>query len=200
MYDYLEGVVAQKGPARLVLDVGGVGFDLRIPLGTRFDEPTESDRHLKVWTHLVVRENSHELFGFPTPTLREIFRLLLKVRGVGPSMALGVLSGLSPDELLQAIGERDATPFQRVKGVGKKTAEQILLDLGERAGLLARQLGERGILTPSPPPADGAVEDAVQALISIGYTDKDARKSVDRAAKSVGRENLETLLRTALRK
>ncbi|MFT5288934.1 MAG: Holliday junction DNA helicase RuvA [Planctomycetota bacterium] len=198
MYEYLEGTVAQRGPTQLVLDVGGVGFDLAVPLNARFEIAAGAER-LKVWTHLVVREDAQLLYAFPTPAVRELFRLLLKVRGVGPSMALGVLSGLTAEELLQAIGAQDPKPLQRVKGVGKKTAEQILLDLRDRAPRLALSIGAEGVISPTPPPVDGAVEDAVQALISIGYSDKEARKSVERATKTVGNEDLEALLRTALR-
>ena len=199
MYDYLEGTVARQAPAQLVLDVGGVGFDLAVPVGARFESPEGAGAPLRVWTHLVVREDAQLLYGFPSPAMRELFRMLLKVRGVGPAMALGLLSGLRADELLQAIQAQDAAPLQRVKGVGKKTAEQILLDLRDRAPRLAQSIGAGGVLAPTAPPAGGVLEDAVQALVSIGYTEKEARKSVERAAQSVGDADLELLLRSALR-
>ena len=199
MYEYLEGAVARRAATQLVLDVGGVGYDLAVPLGVSFEVGPGVGERLRVWTHLVVREDAQLLFGFPTPTMRELFRLLLEVRGVGPRLALGVLSGLTPEELLQAILDEEPAPLQRVKGVGKRTAEQILLDLRHRAPRLAESIGAAGVLTPNPPPVAGALEDAVQALVSIGYTEKEARKSVERAAESVGREDLEALLRTALR-
>ena len=199
MYEYLQGLVVQRGPTQVVLDVNGVGYDLQVPLSADFGGPLGSEDPIKVWTHLVVRENAHLLYGFPSPALRELFRLLLKVRGVGPTMALGVLSGLSAEELLAAIAAKDPTPLQRIKGVGKKTAEQILLDLQDRAPRLAQSIGAGGVLTPSAPAGGGAIEDAIGALISIGYTEKEAAKCVAKAAKSVGSENLDTLLRSALR-
>lgn len=194
MYDYLDGRLAERRPARIVLDVGGIGFDLAVPLGAEF---TPREGRVRAWTHLVVREDAQLLFGFPTRELRELFRLLLEVRGVGPAVALAVLSTLPGDELLRAIAAQDAAPFLRVKGVGKKTAEQILLDLRDRAPR-PEAASERGTLAPQPPAAARAVEDAVRALLSLGYSDKEARKNVERAAARVKDGNLEALVRVAL--
>ncbi len=194
MYDYIEGRLSERRPAHVVIDAGGVGFDLAVPLGVEF---AEREGRIRAWTHLVVREDAHLLFGFPERALREVFRLLLEVRGVGPSVALAVLSSLPGDELLRAIASQDAAPFLRVKGVGKKTAEQILLDLREKA---PRMLAEstRDTLVPRAPNERRSLEDAVRALVSIGYSDKEARKSVERAASKVQGDDLELLVRTAL--
>lgn len=194
MYDYLEGRLAERRPARLVLDVAGVGYDLAVPLGVDF-APREG--RLRAWTHLVVREDAHLLFGFPSRELRELFRLLLEVRGVGPGVALAVLSTLPGDELLRAIAAQETAPFLRVKGVGKKTAEQILLDLRDKAPQPAGAAGP-GTVVPQPPAGSRALEDAVRALTSIGYSDKEARKSVEKAAARVKDGDLETLVRVAL--
>ena len=196
MYDYLEGRLASRGAARLILDVGGVGYDLAVPLGSRFDggEP------LRVWTHLVVREDAHSLFGFPDRRTRDLFRVLLGVRGVGPALALGVLSSLAPDELLEALVQEDLRRLVSIKGVGKKTAEQILLDLRDKAtALLPGAPRAAGELTPQRPgPAADNIEDAVGALVSIGFKDKEARRNVQRAAERVDPADLELLVRTAL--
>jgi Holliday junction DNA helicase RuvA len=144
-----------------------------------------------------VREDAHLLFGFPARELRELFRLLLEVRGVGPAVALAVLSTLPGDELLRAIAGQDAAPFLRVKGVGKKTAEQILLDLRDKAPRMQAEAG-RGTLVPQPGSASRAAEDAVRALVSLGYSDKEARKSVEKAVSRVKDGDLEALVRTAL--
>jgi Holliday junction DNA helicase RuvA len=194
VYDFLEGRTAERRPARLVLEVGGVGYDLAVPLGVEFEL---QDGRVRAWTHLVVREDAHLLFGFPTRALRELFRLLLEVRGVGPAVALAVLSTLPGDELLRAIAAQEAAPFLRVKGVGKKTAEQILLDLRDKAPRMQSEAA-RGTLAPQAPGAARAVEDAVAALTSLGYSDKEARKSVERAAARVRDGNLEALVRAAL--
>jgi len=198
VYDYLEGRLSERRATRVVLDVSGVGYDLAVPLGAEF---AARDGVTRVWTHLVVREDAHLLFGFPDRKVREVFRLLLQVRGVGPTMALGVLSTLTGEELLLAISAQDTRPLVRVKGIGKKTAEQILLDLREKAPrLLGAPPGEAGtgVLVPTPPAGARALEDAVRALVSIGYSDKDARRSVDKAATKVSPEDLERLVRAAL--
>ena len=196
MYEYLEGVLVARGPTQVVLDVGGVGYDVAVPLGADFRASGESagGERVRIWTHLVVREDAHRLFGFPTRSLRELFRLLLVVRGVGPGLALAILSGLPGDELLGAIAAGDAAALTRVKGVGKKTAEQILLDLRDRAPAL------RPDVAPGPPAsaASTMIDDAIRALTSIGYSEKEARRGVERAAKRVDVEDLELLVRTAL--
>lgn len=195
MYDFIEGRLSERRPTHLVLEAGGVGYDIAVPLGVDF---AAHEGRVRAWTHLVVREDAHLLFGFPSRELRELFRLLLEVRGVGPAVALAVLSSLPGDELLRAIAAQDQKPFLRVKGVGKKTAEQILLDLRDKAPRMLAEPSERGTLRPQAGPAGGSLEDAVRALVSIGYSDKEARKAVERAATKVPAGDLERLVRTAL--
>jgi Holliday junction DNA helicase RuvA len=202
VYDHLEGTVAVSSPARLVLDVGGVGYQLSVPLGRPM--PAAGER-AKLWVHLVVREDAHSLYGFAAAEDRELFRLLLRVKGVGPAMALGVLSGMDRGSLLQAILNAAAKKLPAVKGVGKKTAEQILLDLSDKAAELARasglgaeQLAEL-VLHPLPPPElDRNLSDAVNALVSVGYSQKEARRQVEAAAKKVDPQRLDELVRVAL--
>ena len=197
MYEYLEGRPFERTAARLVLEVAGVGYDLHVPVGLAWPE---GDGPVRAWTHLAVREDAHTLYGFPTREARDLFRMLLLVRGVGPAMALAVLSSLRPEDLVAAIAAEDPKPLQAVKGVGKKTASQVILDLKDRVtglGLAGSAAGPGG--TPPPTAAEGAVEDAVQALVSIGYKEKDARSGVAKAAKDVGTDDLELLVRTALR-
>ncbi len=195
MYDFLEGRVELHAATRLVLEVGGVGYELSVPLGSGF-----AGARVRVWTHLVVREDAHTLYGFPDAATRELFRALLTVNGVGPRTALGVLSGLPRGELLAAIAVGDRARLTAIKGIGAKTAAQILLDLSEKARklLAAEAAGGAGPAPALPAPADGAAEDAVAALVSIGYADKDARKQVERAAAKVGAADLEALVRAAL--
>jgi len=195
VYDFIEGRLSERRPGRLVIDAGGVGFDLAIPLGVDF---AEREDRVRAWTHLVVREDAHLLFGFPDRAQREVFRLLLEVRGVGPAVALAVLSTLPGEELLRAVASQDPSPFLRVRGVGKKTAEQILLDLRDKA---PRMLAEstRETLVPRASPETRSLDDAVRALVSIGYTDREARRSVEVASTKVDPQDLELLVRTALR-
>jgi Holliday junction DNA helicase RuvA len=195
MYEYLEGTIAARSAARVVLDVAGVGYDIQVPLGSAFP----SSGRVRVWTHLVVREDAHALCGFADRETRDLFRLLLSVRGVGPTMALGILSGLPREPLLDAVANGDAATLTRIRGVGKKTAEQILLDMREKATLLRAEIGKPAGAPPTSLSGDdGTVEDAVQALVSIGYSAKEAKKSVERAAQRVDKKDLELLVRTAL--
>ncbi len=193
MYDYLEGRLTERRPTRIVLDVSGVGYDLAVPLGADFPA---RDGVVRAWTHLVVREDAHLLFGFGERRMREIFRLLLQVRGVGPAVALAVLSSLPGDELLRAITAQDPSPLLRIKGIGQKTAQQILLDLSEKAARLIDSPADA--LVPASPRGARSLEDAVRALVSIGYSDREARRSVERAAARVDPGDLERLVRTAL--
>jgi Holliday junction DNA helicase RuvA len=195
VYEYLEGEIAGRGATRIVLDVGGVGYDVSVPLAAHFPESGRT----RVWTHLVVREDAHILCGFPDRETRDLFRLLLSVRGVGPAMALGILSGLPRGPLLDAVADGDATTLTKIRGVGQKTADQIVLDMREKAERMRAELASGGdSRAAAAPGADGSIEDAVQALVSIGYSEKEAKKSVERAAQRVDKKNLELLVRTAL--
>ena len=204
MYEYLDGRVVSHGATRLVLDVAGVGYAFNVPLGAVFETAVD----VRVWTHQAVKNDGQKvegfaLYGFPDRGTRDLFRLVLRVRGVGPSMALGLLSSLSVSELIEAVVREDTAALTRVKGVGKKTAQQLLLDLKDRIGQVAPELTagvvEAGVLTPAPPPeADANLADAISALVSIGYPEKDARKNVERAAAEIGSTDLESLVRAAL--
>ena len=198
MYEFLQGTVASRTPARLVLDVGGVGYDLAVPIGSQFG----TDSELRVYTHLVVREDAHTLYGFQDRDSRELFRLLLSVRGIGPGIALGILSGLTREELVRAILEDDVKRLTELKGVGKKTAEQSLLDLRDKAPAWQKSLeieAPAGETPPLQPETEQLIEDAIQALTSIGYTQKDAKKSIEKVAAQSDSLDLEVLVREALR-
>jgi Holliday junction DNA helicase RuvA len=202
VYDFLEGRVVEHGATRLVVEVGGVGWELAVPLGHAFPVGAKA----RVWTQLIVREDSHQLFGFAERPSRELFRQLLRVRGVGPGVALGVLSGLPAKELFRAVVDGDAARLTAIRGVGQKTAQQILLDLRDKLTQLAPLFpgaapapGKGDVLVPARPPMEEKNRaDAVAALVSIGFSEKEAQKGVERAIASVGLEDLEVLVRTAL--
>lgn len=197
MYDYLEGTIARRGAAGATLAVGGVGYELLVPLGTPLPEEGASAR---LWTHLAVREDAHTLYGFADRDTRGLFRALLKVKGVGPAMALAVLSGLTRPELVRALLDEDLAALTRVKGVGKKTAEQILLDLRDRAATLAGGLELDGkVIAPAPPPDSGNLADAAAALVALGFGEKEARKRVERAAAEIDPSDLQRLVQAAFR-
>jgi Holliday junction DNA helicase RuvA len=195
VYEYLEGRVASRSAARLVLDVGGVGYDIAVPPGRAFDD-TE---RLRVWIHQVVREDAHLLYGFPDRATRDIFRTLLTVRGVGPAVALGVVSGLSQRQLIEAVVAQDAAPFLALRGIGQRTAEQILLDLRDKAQRLAAELDRPSAVERRRGAGEQRIEDAVLALVSLGYSEKEARKQVQRAAGEAEATDLEHLVRLSLR-
>lgn len=203
MFEYFRGNVAERTGTSVIVDVGGVGYELLAPLGAPFGPVGEEAR---VWAHLVVREDAQTLYGFPRREERELFRVLLRVRGVGPAMALGILSGLSPADLVAAVRDENLKAFTAVKGVGKKTAEQILLDLRDKTILLMELAGTAGAGTSTTEATAPAAEtvsshqsDAVLALQSIGYTEKEAVKKVEAAAEAVGDDDLEALVRAAMR-
>lgn len=165
MIGRLNGVLAAKQPPQIVIDVGGVGYEVDVPMSTFYALPATGER-VQLMTHYVVREDAHLLFGFATNDERAAFRQLIKVTGIGPKVALAVLSGLSVAELNQAILLQDVKRLTRVPGIGTKTAERLLLELRGKA-----VTGAGGSALPAPPsPAD----DVVNALLALGYNEKEA--------------------------
>ena len=197
MYEFLDGEVVARSAGRLVLAVGGVGYDLRVPVGDRFD-PTPGEP-LRVYTHLAVREDAHTLYGFAESSSRELFRLLLKVKKVGPGVALAILSSMRREELLAAIRDGDAAQLTRCKGVGRKTAEQILLDLSDRIGELAGQVAPARPVGAKPAAGDAAA-DAALALQHIGFDPREAEDAVRAVAGEQPGADAETLIKLALKR
>ena len=199
MYEFISGTVSDRTPASVVIDAAGVGFELLVPIGAAFPEVGQQ---ATVFAHLVVREDAQTLYGFARREDRNLFRVLLRVRGVGPGMALGILSGLGPSDLVAAVQREDLSAFTAIKGVGKKTAEQLMLDLRDKTPLLASLAGG-AVAAPAPSaeqPAAASVEaDAISALVSIGYSEKEAAKAVDKALKQVEGADLEALVKAAMR-
>jgi len=191
VYEFLVGTIAERQGTRLVLEVGGLAYDIAVPLGADFGDADPT----KVWAHFAVREDSHQLYGFTDRATRDLFRLLLGVRGVGPSMALALLSDLGVDELVDAVLAERVPTLVRVKGVGKKTAQQILLDLKDSTALRTASTHDRSDSTPAPA---NLVEDAVSALLSIGFTEREARRNIDDAVRELKTDDLEELVRAAI--
>lgn len=173
----LTGVLAEKAPPSVLVDVGGVGYDVQVPMSTFYNLP-ELGGQVTLLTQFIVREDAQLLYGFLTATERESFRELIKISGVGPRIALGVLSGLSANDLAQAVAAQDTARLTKVPGIGKKTAERLLLEL-------------KGKLAPSLAlPASGgggeAHADILQALVALGYSDKEAQAALKPLAPDVG--------------
>ena len=203
MYEFISGTVSDRTPASVVIDAAGVGFELLAPIGAAFPQVGEE---ATVYAHLVVREDAQTLYGFARRDDRNLFRVLLRVRGVGPGMALGILSGLGPADLVAAVQREDLSAFTSIKGVGKKTAEQLMLDLRDKTPLLASLAGATGA-TPvqeAAAPAEASVQDdAISALIHLGNTEKEAAKAVEKALKHLDgaglKADLEAVVRAAMR-
>ena len=165
MIGRLSGRLAAKQPPQVLVDVGGVAYELDVPMSTFYGLPAVGDA-VSLHTHLVVREDAHTLYGFATLEERSAFRQLIRISGIGARTALAVLSGLSVSDLAQAVTMQDATPLTRVPGIGKKTAERLLLEL-------------KGKLAETTAAAGGAqTSDVVNALVALGYSDKEALAAV----------------------
>lgn len=199
MITFLNGTVAEKHPTRVVLDVGGVGYEVFIPLSS-FDALPPEGEACRILTHDHIREDAHLLFGFMTDGERTMFTLLMGASGIGPKLALSALSGLSVRELRLAILDGDVKRLTSISGVGKKVAERIIVELRDKIDK-GDALEARAGLEPLAP-EDLKSRDAVLALVSLGYKQNAAQKMVADAVKgSVGQElDTESLIRKALAK
>ena len=170
MIGRLSGVLLEKNPPQLLLDVQGVGYEVDVPMSTFYNLPATGER-VTLFTHLVVREDAHLLYGFGTDNERRAFRQLLKITGVGARTALSVLSGLSVAELAQAVTMQESGRLIKIPGIGKKTAERLLLELKDKLGAdLTTTVG----VYRAPP----ASSDILHALLALGYSDKEAVAAV----------------------
>ena len=176
MIGKLTGVIAEKSPPQVVIDVQGVGYVVDVPMSTFFNLPGLGER-ATLLTHLSIREDAHVLFGFLTAEERSTFRLLIKISGVGPKMALSLLSGMSVGDLAQAVSKQEAGRLVKVPGIGKKTAERLLLEL---KGKLSPDLS----LPVSV--ANDAQADILQALVALGYSEKEAGSALKTLPSDIG--------------
>ena len=161
MIGRLSGKLAGKNPPQVLVDVGGVAYELDVPMSTFYALPATGDA-VTLFTHLSVKEDSHTLYGFATLDERAAFRQLIRISGVGPRTALAVLSGLSVTELSQAVALQDAARLTRIPGIGKKTAERLLLELKGKLGALGAAAGTE------------KAGDVLNALLALGYSEKEA--------------------------
>lgn len=196
MIGFLRGKLVHKAPPFLVLDVQGVGYEVEAPMTTFYDLPAINEE-IKLHTHLVVREDAHILFGFSTEADRTLFRTLIKVNGVGPKLALTILSGQSAEEFHRCIHDNDTQALVRLPGVGKKTAERLIIEMRDRLPELGDSVmisaGKTGITIPL---AGKPKQEAVSALCSLGYKPLDASRMVQ----NIGAEgkSCEDIIRLAL--
>lgn len=193
MLDYIRGQVTSKSPTSLVLEVAGIGYLLHIPLSTFEKIPNHGE--VTILTQLFIREDQIKIFGFATRDERDLFQLLLSVNGIGPTTAITILSGSTVEDIKDAVAREDAKALEKIKGVGKKTAERIILEL---KGMLKE-------ITPTIPRGmdvwqKALVSDAVMALISLGYGRTVAENAVSEAVRKLQTiDNVEVLVREALK-
>jgi Holliday junction DNA helicase RuvA len=177
MIGKLTGTLAEKNPPQVLVDCNGVGYEVHVPMSTFYNLPGVGDK-VSLLTHFVVREDAQILYGFGSSAEREAFRLLIKISGVGPRTALSVLSGMSVADIAQAVTAQDAGRLVKVPGIGKKTAERLLLEL---KGKFGADLGTAG-----PGATSDSQGDILQALVALGYSDKEALASVKVLPRDVG--------------
>jgi Holliday junction DNA helicase RuvA len=177
MIGRITGTLAEKSPPLVLIDVNGVGYEIDVPMSTFFNLPGLGER-VTLLTHFVVREDAQVLFGFLTAPERATFRLLVKISGVGPRTALSILSGLSVAELSQAVALQDSARLVKVPGIGKKTAERLLLELKGKLGA--------DLALPAATPVSDAQADIVQALVALGYNEREANAALKALPADVG--------------
>ena len=189
MFNHIRGLITHKSPARLVIEAGGVGYELSVPLSASRRLP-EPGGEIVILVHLVVREDEMRLIGFVDAEERDLFRRLIALSGVGPAMALQILSGMTPRDFALAVERQDATALRQIKGVGEKTAKRIILELkGARMAL---------------PPGDGQAghgpgAEAAAALVALGLSSSEAAARVERALRDAPGLPVEELVKAALR-
>jgi Holliday junction DNA helicase RuvA len=176
MIGKLTGILDDKNPPQVIVDCGGVGYEVQVPMSTFYNLPGTGEK-VSLLTHLVVREDAQILYGFSTTVERAAFRELIKISGVGPRTALSVLSGMSVGELSQAVTLQEAGRLIKVPGIGKKTAERLLLEL---KGKLGADIGAMATLV------NDAQADILQALLALGYSDKEAAAALKALPADVG--------------
>lgn len=192
MIGSLAGVLAYKSPPHLLLEVGGVGYEVEAPMSTFYGLPPVGER-TRLLTHLVVREDAHVLYGFATAEERTLFRDLLKVSGVGPRIALAVLSGVTAQAFAQALREQDTATLVRIPGVGRKTAERLIVEMRDRVAAI-----EGVPLASAEAPAGGAQAEAYSALVSLGYKPQEATRLLKGLGAEAATLGTEDLIRRAL--
>lgn len=199
MIGQLRGIILEKQPPELLLEVNQVGYEINAPMSTFYRLP-EIGQEVTLFTHFIVREDAHLLFGFFSREERLLFRTLLKVNGVGPRLALTILSSIQPDEFVQCVLNNDTASLVRLPGIGKKTAERLIIEMRDKlSGWQDHAPVELNLLTPTSERSqrNQIVQDAVSALISLGYKPQEASRAVSKV--DDGALTSEEIIRKALR-
>jgi Holliday junction DNA helicase RuvA len=198
MITFLNGTLVSALPTQAIIDVSGVGYEVFIPLSS-YDKLPTVGQPIRILTHLAVREDAHVLYGFTTTAERDLFRLLVNnVSGIGPKLALAVLSGMSVTNFKAAVVNSDVVAISKISGLGKKTAERIVLELKDKVGVAAAW--EAASATHAPTPEQEQANEAVLALIALGYKQVDAHKAVHDLQQKGQGKSAEELVKLTLKK
>jgi Holliday junction DNA helicase RuvA len=209
MIGRLSGILIEKLPPEILLDVNGVGYEVQLPMTSFYNLPSEG-KTATIYTHFIVREDAQLLYGFNNKTERALFRELLKANGVGPKLGLAILSGMSAEQFVRCVQNEDASTLVKIPGVGKKTAERLVLEMKDRLKDWGMDLftpytdsvGDDGLVLEmqGAPVVDTSEDDAIAALMTLGYKQAQAEKSV-KAAKGLNGKGLssEALIKAALK-
>jgi len=196
----LRGIILEKQPPLVLLETGGVGYEVHMPM-TCFYELPDAGKEAIIFTQFVVREDAQLLYGFNNKQERMLFRELIKTNGVGPKLALAILSGMSAHQFVNAVEREDPAALIKLPGIGKKTAERLIVEMKDRFkglhGDLFTPAADLGLTSPNGPTSDDAEQEAVAALVALGYKPQEASRMVSKIAKPDA--NSETLIREALR-
>lgn len=198
MIGRLRGILLEKQPPRLLIDVQGVGYEVEAPMSTFYELPAQGEA-ITLRTHLAIKEDGHTLYGFHTEQERALFRSLIRVSGVGPKMALAFLSGMRTEEFLWCVRQRDTAALIRLPGVGKKTAERLIVEMQDRLSALDTQANTAaGASSSAAGGASEAFTEAMSALLALGYKTPEAQRLLAGLAET--ELSSEELIRLALRK
>jgi Holliday junction DNA helicase RuvA len=190
----ISGFLLEKSPTRVLIEVSGIGYEIHIPLST-FDKVGAIGEKISLFTHLHVREDALQLFGFATATEKQLFQHLLAVTGIGPKVAQSILSGCSVETFCRYIAQNEIAALTSIPGIGKKTAERLVLELRDR---LARWLPDEAAVTAKSK-TSAIQEETVMALVSLGYNRTAAEKAVEQVTREAGELPVEELIKRALR-
>jgi holliday junction DNA helicase RuvA len=196
MIGQLTGKVIERTSSQVLIDVGGIGYELDAPISTLFGLP-EAPHEVTLYTHFVVREDAQLLFGFLRRSDRDMFRVLIKVNGVGPKLGIAILSGMDGAALVRCVEDNDVSTLVKLPGIGKKTAERLLIELRDKVKAFTSSDGENMRSTPLFDQVESSESEAESALIALGYKPQDAAKAVKRVAEPGS--TVEVLVKSALK-
>lgn len=197
MIGLIRGIILDKQPPVLMIDVQGVGYEIDAPMSTFYQLP-DIGSEVKLFTHFVVREDAHHLYGFYTLNERHLFRTLLKVNGVGPRLALTILSSITPEEFARCVLTNDTASLVNLPGIGKKTAERLIIEMRDKlADWQHVASAPQASKAPSEAGRHSIIQDAISALLSLGYKQQEANRAITKI--DDGAANSEELIRMALR-